>query len=330
MKPKVIAIVGPTASGKSALGVFLAQKLSGEIISADSRQVYKGLDIGTGKVSKKEMGGIPHHLLDVASPKRQFSASDFEKAGKKAIEKILKNKHTPIVVGGTGFYVDALLGRLTLPDVPPNPALRTKLEKKSVEQLFEMLKKKDPERAKTIEPKHKRRLIRAIEIAYGLRRNTHLRVREFSAKNSLSPRADALRSPSESTSATPERLLFAQPEVLWLGINPGEKILHKKIHARLLARMKAGMLNEAKRLHKQGLSYKRMKELGLEYRSLAELLLGEVTQEEMLKRLESAINDYARRQMRWFKRNADIHWISNKSEALSLAKAFISGYYMPR
>ena len=297
MKPKVIAIVGPTASGKSSLGVFLAQKLGGEIISADSRQVYKGLDIGTGKVTKKEMGGIPHHLLDVANPKRQFSASDFEKAGRKSIEKIFKNGHVPIVVGGTGFYVDALLGRLTLPDVPPNPKLRSKLEKKNVDELFLMLKKLDPARAKTIEPDHKRRLVRAIEIAQGR----------------------SVKSVAEPVDA--ETL----PKVLYLGLSPAPEKLKKNIHTRLLSRMQTGMVKEAKRLHAGGLSYKRMKELGLEYRSLAELLLGEKTEKEMLASLEAAINNYAKRQYRWFKRNKDICWINNKSEALRLAKAFISG-----
>jgi len=293
VKQKVIAIVGPTASGKSALGVFLAQKLNGEIISADSRQVYRGLDIGTGKVTKKEMGGIPHHLLDVASPKRQFSASDFEKLACKAIGKIAAKNKLPIVVGGTGFYVDSLLGRITLPDVPPNPKLRARLEKKSVEQLLAMLQKKDPGRAQTIEPKHKRRLIRALEIA-------------------------------EALGTNPEPKTEDAYDVLWIGLSPEEAALKRKIRARLLARMKAGMMNEAKKLHKSGLSYKRMKGLGLEYRSLAEYMLGEKTKEGMLASLEAAIRDYAKRQMRWFRRNPDIKWISGKAEALRLAKAFIS------
>ncbi len=326
-KHKVIAIVGPTASGKSALGVFLAQKLSGEIISADSRQVYRGLNIGTGKVTKKEMGGIPHHLLDVASPKKQFSASDFTKQATKAIEKIITQEKVPLVVGGTGFYIDALLGRITLPDVPPNPRLRAKLEKKSVEELFAMLQKKDPERAKTVEPKHKRRIIRALEIAHW-----HSKNKPEGDLRSATARARA--NFQQKIMRTPEGLLFAEPkpqyDILWLGISPEEKVLHKKIHVRLLARMKLGMVAEAKRLHIRGLSYKRMKELGLEYRSLAEFLLGEKTKEEMLASLEGAIQDYAKRQMRWFKRNTDIVWVSNPKEALTLAKAFIGGQHRPK
>lgn len=296
-KPKVIAIVGPTASGKSSLGIYLAKKLGGEIISADSRQVYKGLDIGTGKVTKKEMAGIPHHLLDIISPKKQFTANDFVKHGDKIIKSMIYHTPSviPIIVGGTGFYVDALLGRIMLPNVPPNPALRARLEKVSVKKLHAMLAKLDARRAKTIEPKHKRRLIRAIEIAKAI------------GKNPKTWKSDV-----------------QTYDVLWLGIHPAPEVLKKHIHRRLLARMKRGMVKEAKKLHAAGLSYKRMEELGLEYRYLARLLQNQITKREFLEHLEHEINKYAKRQSKWFQRNKDIRWISKKSEALRLAKAFIS------
>ncbi|MBP9710880.1 MAG: tRNA (adenosine(37)-N6)-dimethylallyltransferase MiaA [Candidatus Pacebacteria bacterium] len=307
MKSKVIVIVGPTASGKSSLGIFLAKKLKGEVISADSRQVYKGLDIGTGKVTKKEMSGVPHHLLSVASPKKQFSADDFVKQG----TKILSKTNLPIVVGGTGFYVDALLGRMVLPNVPPNPKLRARLEKMSVEALYKLLTTKDPARAKTIEPKHKRRIIRALEIAeHTLRQTTPAR---------------ALRAARPSPTLASSSLASQKYEVLWLGINPTPEVLKKNIHNRLLVRLKQGMKREAKKLHKAGVSYKRMEELGLEYRYLARLLQNKLTKEEFLEQLEREINKYAKRQWRWFKRNKDIHWVTNKTKALQLAKAFISG-----
>ncbi len=305
-KPKIIALVGPTSSGKTALGVWLAKQIQkescgAEIISADSRQVYKGLNIGTGKVTKKEMAGIPHHLLDIAHPARQLSADDFKKLGEKAIEKILQNKNIPIVVGGTGYYADTLLGRMALPQVPPNQALRAKLEKKSVDELFALLKKKDPERAATIEPHHKRRLVRALEVAEALG-----------------------KSPSKA-SAMGETNPATQPyEVLWLGLNPSSAVLQKKIVARLQSRLKQGMIREAKQLHKKGLSYKRMEELGLEYRAMARFLQNKITKEEMVLALERAIVHYAKRQNRWFKRNQDIRWISGKAEALRLAKAFLN------
>ena len=293
MKQKVIAIVGPTASGKSALGVYLAKKFGGEIISADSRQVYRGLNIGAGKVTKREMQGITHHLLDVVKPKKRFNADDFVRLAEKACSSFLQKARTPIVVGGAGFYVDALLGRLTLPHVPPNSALRTQLEKKSVEQLFTMLKKLDPRRSKTIEPEHKRRLIRAIEVAKTLGKSPVPKKQE-------------------------------KYEILWLGLSPSPKTLQQNIHVRLFARISRGMIAEAKRLHTRGISYKRMEELGLEYRYLARLLQNKISREQFTTELEREINHYAKRQMRWFRRNKNIRWIKNRTEALRLAKTFLS------
>lgn len=302
---KVIAVVGPTSSGKSSLGIYLAQKLKGEVISADSRQVYKGLNIGTGKVTKKEMAGVPHHLLSVASPKRQFTADDFVKQASQAIQKV----ELPIVVGGTGFYVDTLLGRMSYPNVPPNPQLRERLGGKSVEALFKLLKQKDPARAKTIEPKHKRRVIRALEIA-------------------LYKRSRTSRSEGKTWPSGPERPSVrsaAELQILWLGLNPARTTLTNNIHKRLLARLKQGMVQEAKRLHAVGLSYKRMEALGLEYRYLARLLQNKITKQEFLEQLEREIHKYAKRQYRWFKRNKDITWVTGKAEALRLAKDFLGG-----
>jgi len=281
MRKKVIVIVGSTASGKSSYAVKLARKIGGEVISADSRQVYKGLDIGTGKITQKEMRGIPHHLLDVVSPKKIFTAHDFIGKGRASIDDILKRRKTPIICGGTGFYIDALLGRVVIPNMPPNPKLRQQLASKSALQLFVMLKKLDPRRAKNIDKNNPVRLVRAIEIAKKLGRV---------------PMFD-LRSPTSS-------IYNAE----WTGLNPGDKTLRAKIHKRLLQRMKAGMVHEAKKLHAGGLSYKRMHELGLEYRYLALLLQSKITKKEMLQQLENGIWDYSRRQMRYWKRNPDIVW----------------------
>lgn len=289
-KKKVIAIVGPTSSGKSGLGIYLAQKVGGEIISADSRQVYMGLDIGTGKVTKKEMAGVPHHLISVVSPKRQFTVDDFVKKSNKAIGLIYQTNKVPFVVGGTGLYVDILLGRMGYAEVPPNPALRKRLASKSPAQLFTMLQKLDPSRAKTIERGNPRRLVRAIEVAKAVGKNPK---------------------------ATPTQTY----DVLWLGLNPAD--LDTKIHARLKARIKAGMVAEAKRLHKSGLSYKRMDELGLEYRYLARLLQKKISPAEFEIELERAIRHYAKRQGRWFKRNKDIKWVKSKFQALKLSKQFL-------
>ncbi|HDO23680.1 MAG TPA: tRNA (adenosine(37)-N6)-dimethylallyltransferase MiaA, partial [bacterium] len=168
MENKVIVILGPTASGKSEMAVKLAKKFNGEIISADSRQVYRGMDIGTGKITQKEMRGIPHHLLDVASPKKVFTVIDFKKRAEKAIKDIIKRGKISIICGGTGFYIQAITGGISIPEVKPNWKLRKQLEKKNAEQLFKMLKKLDPKRSKTIDAKNPRRLIRAIELAQSL------------------------------------------------------------------------------------------------------------------------------------------------------------------
>ncbi len=251
-RQKLLIIVGPTSSGKSALAVELARKFRGEVISADSRQVYKGLDIGTGKITKREMRGIPHHLLDVVSPKKVFTAHDYRIHATHAVAQVACMGKLPIICGGTGFYIDALVGRIALPDVPANPALRARLEKKSARMLFAMLKKKDPRRAKMIDPRNPRRLIRALEISYALGKNP-----------------------------VPNKDL--RYDALWIGLAPTMKELKEKIAIRLFARIRGWMIVEARQLHRDGLSYKRMEELGLEYRSLARFLRGQIGRMEMVK-----------------------------------------------
>jgi tRNA dimethylallyltransferase len=280
-EPVVYVVVGPTASGKTAYAIDLAKKVGGEVISADSRQVYKGLDIGSGKVTKREMQGIPHHLLDVVSPKKIFTAADFAQRGRKALLDILARGKTPIIAGGTGFYIDTLLGRVTLSDAPRNDALRVRLSTKSPAQLFTLLKKKDARRAAMMdtpsERNNKVRLIRAIEIAS-----------------------------SHPSTSSPILVDLPPLSLTWVYLAPPMDTLRTKIHTRLIARMKVGMVAEAKRLHTQGVSYKRMEALGLEYRYLARLLQKKITKEEFLTQLESAIYDYAKRQVTYFKRNKDV------------------------
>ncbi|MCE9548956.1 tRNA (adenosine(37)-N6)-dimethylallyltransferase MiaA [Candidatus Nomurabacteria bacterium] len=162
---KVIVILGQTATGKSDLAVKIAKLVNGEVISADSRQVYIGLDIGTGKITTKEMQGIPHHLLSVVKTKNKFSVGEYKKLAEEKIEEIISRSKTPIICGGTGFYIDAVTRGMILPDVPPNLKLRKNLDKKSNTELFKMLKKLDNKRAQNIDKNNKVRLIRAIEIA---------------------------------------------------------------------------------------------------------------------------------------------------------------------
>lgn len=297
-KDKIITIMGPTASGKTSLAVEIARLVGGEIVSADSRQVYTGLDIGTGKVTKREMRGVPHHLLDVISPKRTMSVVQYERLATRVIRDIIKRKKVPIICGGTGLYIDAVLTTVSFPAVPPNQKLRKELEKLSAEKLFEKLLKLDPIRAKTIDAKNPRRLIRALEIASELG-------------------SVPIRTP------TVERY-----DTLYIGLTLPQEELSERIHTRLLARMRRGMVAEVRKLHEQGLSWKRMESLGLEYRFLAQFLQNKVTRKEMLELLEIAICQYAKRQMVWFKRNKDIHWFrptnhDSKEKIESLVKSFL-------
>lgn len=291
---KIIVILGPTASGKTALAIRLAHAIGAEIISADSRQVYRGLDVGSGKVTKEEMRGIPHHLLDVADPKKVYSASDFVRDGRKAISEIISRGKTPIVAGGTGFYIDALIGTAPLTEVPPNRSLRKKLAGYSLKQLQARLKKLDPRRYATIDLKNPVRLVRAIEIA-------------------------------SSLGAVPTMQGKKVYDVLSIGLAVTPEALKRKIHTRLLERI-PGILREVKKLHARGLSWKRMEDLGLEYRYTARYLQNKISKKEFLSELEKEIVNYAKRQMTWFKRNGETIWIAPtaKAKAARESRRFLS------
>lgn len=290
-KNKILVILGPTATGKSDLAVKLAKKYNGEIISADSRQVYKGLNIGTGKITKKEMWGIPHHMLDVVSPKKVFSVAEWQKQTQKIIIKIISREKLPIICGGAGFYIQSIVDGITLPKVPPNKTLRKKLEKKSLVDLQKILARLDPRRFSNIDIKNPVRLIRAIEISTEL--------------GKVPPQKPMSKS------------LF---DILQIGLTLPSNEVKNRIHIRLLARIREGMIKEAKNLHKHGLSWKRMRELGLEYRYLSKLLNPKSDLKnskgltfgmpEFTQKLEAEIWHYAKRQITWFKRDKKIKWFN--------------------
>ncbi|MEI6296679.1 MAG: tRNA (adenosine(37)-N6)-dimethylallyltransferase MiaA [bacterium] len=277
-KPKIITVVGPTASGKSDIAVLIAKEINGEVISADSRQVYKGMDIGTGKVTEEEKGGVPHYLLDVEYPRNVFTVSDFKILAEKAIAQILTSEKTPIICGGTGLYVQAVIDDMSIPEVPPNKELRKELSKKTPEELFIILDKLDPRRSQNIDPKNPVRLIRAIEIAKAL-------------------------------GVVPELKKDSNKfNILEIGLLPEMENLKERIKKRLLKRIDAGMFSEVEKLKKSGVSWKRLDELGLEYRYVAKYLQGELSKEEMIEKLNSEIVKYAKRQMTWFKKDKRIKW----------------------
>ena len=308
MSNKLIVILGPTASGKTDLSIKLAKKFSGEVVSADSRQVYKGMDIGTGKVTpdtknslnfstgqaKKKYifthKGIPHYCIDVASPKKRFTVVQYRKLALKAINKIQKKKKVPFLVGGTGFYIQAVVDGIVIPEVKPDWKLRKKLEKKTAPELFEMLKKLDPKRSKTIEKKNKRRLIRAVEIA------------------------------KELGTVPPLSLSCPRFELLMIGIKKEKKELISLIKKRLLKRLKRGMIVEVRKLKKSGLSWKRLEEFGLEYRFIAQYLQKKINYQEMIEKIQKKSEHFSKRQMTWFKRDPRIYWVKNLQQAEKLIK----------
>ncbi len=293
MKDKVVVILGPTSSGKSKLAVKLAKEFNGQVVSADSRQVYKFLDIGTGKITKEEMQGIKHHLLSIASPKRKFTVWQYQQKAYKAIDSIIKRGQLPIIAGGSPFYIYAITEGMILPKVKPNLKLRKKLEKLSVQELFLMLKNKDPNRARTIEPKNKRRLIRALEII-------------------------------EQKGKVPELKKRPRYQCLKIGIKVPPEILKIKIKKRLRERIKQGLFEEFKKLKSEGLSLKRMEELGLEYYWGAKFLEGKIKPKNLIEKLEKDILKFAKRQMTWFKKDKEIHWIKNFKQAKKLVSDFLN------
>lgn len=294
IKPKILVVLGPTASGKSNLAVSLARKFQGEVISADSRQVYKGLDIGTGKITMREMRGIPHHLLDVASPKNAFTAVRFQRLGNRALKDILLRGKLPVVCGGTGFYIDSLIYDYKLPEVKADPALRKRLEKETSEQLFQLLKKRDPKRASVIDRFNKRRLVRALEIVM------------------------------LTGQPVPARASDSKYDVLKIGMEVSDEDLRKKIRRRFVGWLKKGLIQEIKKLKESRISKKRLKEIGMEYPIVNMFIEGKMSKEEMLEKSVTDIWRYSRRQMTWFKRDKNIHWIKSLREAERLVKKFLS------
>lgn len=294
-KPKILVILGPTSSGKTGLGVKLATELNGEIISADSRQVYRGMDIGTGKdLGEYKVGGrkIPYHLIDVASPKIRFNLVKYQQLAFKAIESVLKKERLPIIVGGSGLYLQVLVDNYQLSTARPKAAQRAGLEKLSAPELFKRIKKIKPEfavRLNNSDRNNARRLIRYWEII---------------------------------KSGGLEKIGKKESPYNWLllGLTWPDKVLRERIVQRLLVRLqKEGLIAEVKKLNREGVSWRRLKSFGLEYKFISQHLLGELSYEEMVEKLSTAIYRFAKRQKTWFKRwekqGAKIKWMKNLEQA---------------
>jgi len=281
--PKLVVLLGPTASGKSGLGITLAQRFNGEIISADSRQVYRSLDIGTAKVTPAEQALIPHHVLDVADPREIYSVAQFQRDAIAAINDILKRSHQPFLVGGSPHYIQTVVDNLDIPHIEPQPELRAQLEKRPLPELLEQLEELDPRGAATIDRNNPRRVIRALEVCL-------VSGKPFSQQRKMS---DPLY------------------QSLLLGIEWPREVLYRRIDERVDERMQQGMVQEVQRLLDEGVSQQRLEALGLEYRYITRWLTGAFENEdEMVQRLKYAIHDFTRRQLTWFRKEKRIVWMN--------------------
>jgi tRNA dimethylallyltransferase len=270
LESPIIAVAGPTASGKTALAIKLAKERDGEIISVDSRQVYRTLDIGTEKISPEEMQGIPHHLIDIRDPKDSYSAGDFVADADRLIREIRLRGKTPVLAGGTHFYFDALLYGLPL-ETTPDVRLREELSLVDTEELIRRIREADPRRAMRLDPKNKRRLVRALEIiaAHG---------------------------------TVPEREKeTARYDIEWHVLNPERDELRARMETRLIEALEKGLIGEVQRVQAY-VGDERLNELGLEYKIIGEYLRGERTYDSLLPTLSSRLWHYARRQKAWLRK----------------------------
>ncbi|NOZ07536.1 MAG: tRNA (adenosine(37)-N6)-dimethylallyltransferase MiaA [FCB group bacterium] len=287
---EVIVILGPTATGKTRLAVQLAYELGGEIISADSRQVFRYMDIGTGKdLDDYTIHGkrIPCHLIDIVDPEEEYSVFHFKRDFQAALSRIVAGRKVPILCGGTGLYLESVLRDFNLPEVPPDPDLRSRLGEKSIEDLRHLLIKLNPALHNTTDLQNKKRLIRAIEIA------------TIQAREETAPRRETDNSKI--------------PQFFVLGVRYPRDILRQRITNRLRERLQAGLVAEVERLVARGVSHQRLEFFGLEYRFISRFLQNELNWNDMFQKLNSAIHQFSKRQMTFFRhlqrKGIEIHWI---------------------
>lgn len=309
--PKIICVVGPTASGKTAVGIALARAFDGEVVAADSRTIYRGLDIGTAKPkgerqlggSLKEMTaekplmveGVPHWGIDIADPDKVLSVAEFQKYADQTITGILKRGHVPIVVGGTGLYIRAIVDRPNFTEIPPNESLRVELATKASAELLEEIAERDPDTAATIDEDNRRRLERAVEI---------------------------LRATGKTLAETQK---FNPPiyEVLQIGLEVERDELYARIDERVDGMIAGGLVDEVRELREK-YSDNAVAMTGIGYRQISEFLEGKAKLRDAVTRIKFDTHHYARRQETWFKRDDRISWIKDAKAAVELADKFLN------
>ncbi len=290
---KIVVIMGTNASGKSGLGVALAERYGGEVVSADSRQVFRGLDLGSGKITPGEARGVPHHLIDVCDPGDFFSMHDFQRLAYAAIDGILARGRLPFLVGGTGLYVASVTEGYVMSDRPPDLEYREYLETFETPRLYEMLVAAVPDT--DVEPKNRNRVMRLLEKLHA--GDDHIPRRD--------PRYDCLK----------------------LGVSWDRETLRRRIDERLERRLDQGMIEEVRGLIDRGVSLEFLMKLGLEYRFITQYLTGAIPRrEDMVEQLSTAIKQFAKRQMTWFRRDADIAWLDMTADPFAQACELIDGF----
>jgi len=295
-KPLLVVILGTNASGKSSLAIKLAKKFNGEIVSADSRQIYKNLDIGSGKVTKTEQKIVPHHLLDITKPNTSFTLAQYQKLAFEAIDDIITRNKIPFLVGGTGLYIQAVCENLDIPRVKPDKKLRKKLEKLSLQELQEKYRKIDKQGYGKIDTKNPRRLIRAIEVVKTTGQSF------WKQRQKKQPQYNYLK----------------------LGLTHPQKILEQRIKKRTEKRLQKGWVKEVEKLIKNGVSQKWFIHLGLGYSHIIQFLKNKTTKEELKRAISKDELAYAKKQITWFKKDKEIHWTKNQKQAEKLIKKFLT------
>ncbi len=291
---RLIVIAGTNASGKSGLGVELASRYGGEIVSADSRQVFRGLDLGSGKITPEEMRGIPHHLIDVCDAGHFFSMADFQRMAYEAIDDILARGKPPFLVGGTGLYVASVADGYVMSNRMPDLAYRAELEQLETEELYRMLKKAIPDT--DVEPRNRNRVMRVLEKLHD-------------GDNVIPTKAPRY-------------------ETLKLGVTWEREVLRRRIDERLRRRLRDGMIEEVQGLLDRGVSEEFLLKLGLEYKLITQYLTGRIgSLEEMEALLSTAIKQFAKRQMTWFRRDQEIHWLDMTGDSVGEACTLIDAFF---
>ena len=287
-KEKLIILAGPTASGKTSLSIDLAKRLNGEIISADSMQVYKYMDVGTAKISGGEMCGIKHHLIDVLDPKEDFNIVKFQNMVKTVIKEITKRGHLPIIVGGTGFYIQSIIYDIDFDNEEDNTSIREELEREyeslGADYMYERLKKIDSISAQNIHKNNKKRIIRAID--YFMINNAPISSHNETQRNKISPY-----------------------DFRFFVLNPPRNILYKRINQRVDIMVEKGLLKEVKSLKQMGLSKHNISMQGIGYKEIIEYLEGDVSLETAIENIKQNTRHMAKRQVTWFKREKDVIYI---------------------